>query len=184
LNKKYVVLAMVEVNPTGLHSIEQCKAEAPEITNHMQFTNTLHFTLLKGISKQDAELFANAIVSKNRIVAMPQIQDMLELGQWKNWSAGMYVALAASSKQALAPLLHWMNGIVGTGKIVTNNNLHMSLYRFRGRRNETKKRKMYDNGIEKIRQNVNMNGEVRVVRIVLKELSVDYGSCVVVANCL
>ena len=184
LNKKYVVLAMVEVDSTGLHSIEQCKAQAPDITNHMQFTNTLHFTLMKGISQQDAELFANAVVSKNHIVAMPQIPDMLELGQWKNWSAGMYVALAAQSKRALAPLLNWMEGIVGTGKIVTNSNLHMSLYRFRGRRNETKKRNMYDNGIEKIRQNVNVKGEVRVVRIVLKELSVDYESCVVVADCL
>ena len=41
----------------------------------------------------------------------------------------------------------------------------------------------YGNAIENIRTGVNVEGKVRIVKIILKELGVDYDNCIVLADC-
>ena len=177
-NKKYVVLAMIELGNTDL--INTCKSRCPEITDHMQFTSTLHISLMKAISRDSAERFADAVVKKNNEIPLPQTCEM-QLSKFNDWQSGLYVSLTNESTKELLPLLNWMKGL-NLGSVVGKNNAHISLYRYRGSKVGAP-RNVYNNAIENIRTGVNVEGKVRIVKIILKELGVDYDNCIVLADC-
>ena len=176
-NKKYVVLAMIELGNTDL--INTCKSRCPEINDHMQFTSTLHISLMKAISRDSAERFADAVVKKNNEIPLPQTCEM-QLSKFNDWQSGLYVSLTNESTKELLPLLNWMEGL-NLGSVVGKNNAHISLYRYRG--SKVGPRNVYNNAIENIRTGVNVEGKVRIVKIILKELGVDYDNCIVLADC-
>ena len=129
--KKYALLLMVDGGDAEYRRLEATCEAACDAAVHAackQLPGTLHLTLGEAIALTEATASAVRFGGKP---PLPQTAVPIQLAGFKSWPRCLAVAVGPEAASAVNSLLARVEGWPG-GPVVTEDGLHLSLYRGRG----------------------------------------------------
>lgn len=166
--RKFILILMVEPDNECAKFLAECRALCSKEVHDtcFQHTETLHFTLFQKAMTYDEAMAISmnpsAPPSPSSSSPTPSSLPVMNLTRFTNWKNCVALETDTSIQSLVASI---------SPSIPQPTNLHLSLYRMRGRQDFAEKKRQFDS----VRQHVTKQfGKAQGVRVILKELGSDY----------